>query len=255
MHYMRWMAWLLLLPAVCWGFLEDELSRCVEVKSGGEYTYRLRLRNTDNVPLVVHLTQSDYGYAANGETYFPLAGTTPRSNAKWVELPDGQVVVPAQSVKDLFYTVRVPRDSRLSGSYWSVILIEPEAGHTVTQDEATIHVKVRYAHQIVTNLSGGGAQLKLAQTTLDHSQGSKLMLDIANVGERFLRPHCNVKIYDAAGKLARTTTIAEQNILPGSSIRYTVEVDGLTPQQYHGLLLLRDGECYFGERFTFQVLP
>lgn len=245
---------MLALPFSCSGLVEDDLSRCIDVVPGGEYPMKIRLSNAEDKPLVVTLKQADYTYSATGENHFPQPGTLPRSNASWIEVQNTRIELAPNSRAEVHYVVRVPKKLDHQGSYWSLIFIEPETFHEVQSEATQIIVKVRYAYQIVTNIGQGTAKLDLVKVDWATNQEKPtLNIDVVNNGEVFLKPHLGLKIYDVEGKLVRNINGNEQKLLPETSTRFPVEIEGLAPASYAGLLLLRDGDRYFGKRFAFEV--
>lgn len=241
------------MPLSAFGLVEDSLSRTIEVQPGNEYPIKIHFNNTQNHPVAINLKQSDYSYLASGENFYLAPGTLPRSNASWIELSSIRVVVPPNSSTELFYTIRVPSHVPQHGSYWSVIFLEPENSHVIQSEGNTINVKVRYAHQIVTNVGTGAAKLRLQQAYIDRSgEVPRLNIDIENVGNLYLQATLGLKLYNSKGKQVKAETANEQKILPQTSVRYSVDISELPSESYTGLIVLRDGDQYFGERFTLE---
>ncbi len=245
----------LLMPTLCMGLIQSDLSKVIDVAPGKEYLCTFSLVNTYDEPLRIRLQQSDYKYQASGENFYLPPGSIEQSNANWIELPKTFLELPPHSEMEVGYTVRVPSKLDKHGSYWSLIFVEPELGQKLEDANSMIEVRIRYAYQVVTNHGQGKPQLKLQATSLATIDGQRYVnLDVENPGNIFLRPKLEVKIYDAAGKIVSSVESIQQSILPGMSIRYPVAVTELPPQDYHGLLLLRDGDRYYGEKFRFSLL-
>lgn len=243
-------------PCTCYALVEEDLSQVIEVVPGGEYPMKIRLHNSETKPVVVSLKQADYSYVATGESYFEPPGTIERSNAGWIEVQTSRVEIPPGGSTDVHYVVRVPKKLSHQGSYWSLILIEPDSSQEVQAagGNATIQVKIRYAYQVVTNIGKGNPKLELLHSSLAANQDrTTLYLDVINNGEVFLKPRLNLKIYDTLGKLVKNVEGMEQKLLPATSVRFPVEIEGLSPASYTGLLLLRDGDSYFAKRFSFEI--
>src|ERR1044072_1401853 len=102
------------------------LSSLVEEKEaakGETYTGRIVISNPTTSPQTVRIFQTDYAFKADGTTSYADAGTTSRSNAKWVAPQTQRVVVPPRSEVTVPYTVVVPQNDSLRGTYWSVIKV------------------------------------------------------------------------------------------------------------------------------------
>src|SRR5438046_2451483 len=91
---------------------------------GTSYTGAIVVRNLTQQSQPVRIYQTDYLFYADGTSHFDDPGTTPRSNAKWITPSIRSLLVPAMGEMTVTYTVAVPADTSLSGSYWSTIMVE-----------------------------------------------------------------------------------------------------------------------------------
>jgi len=234
--------------------VKGDLTRVIAVTPGQEVPLFIPLGNDEDVPIRVTLRQFDYSYNANGENFFSEIGTNSRSNAKWLELHTDQVVLQPHTCTDVFYKLRIPNDPTLCGSYWSLILIEPDqVQKSVSSSSAgvQIQVKIRYAYQIISNINQGRADLKIVHSNY---QDKQLSFDVLNMGQVYLTPKLLLQLYDRQGQLVRTLSASAQKLLPDSSVRYILDVSDLQPGSYSALLLLDSGEeNVFGEKINISV--
>lgn len=235
----------------------SELTKTLTAKPGDVTTVKLTMTNNKETPEEVQLSQVDYKYNYKGENFFEEPNTLEMSNANWIELQNSSFKVEPGETKEIYYSVRVPNDPRLQGSYSSAILIEPNDPVTTLQaeDQVAIQVKVRYAHQIIINVGQLKPSLKLLDSNLTQSeQGRSIYIDIENNGNTHLYPKPTLKLYDNKGKVATTLNALPQNILPGSSVRYFLPLEAMTEGEYNGLLLLDVGNGkLFAERLSLSI--
>src|SRR6476661_2187449 len=85
---------------------------------GQSYEGTILIRNTTATPQSVRIYKSDYLFYANGTSHYDDAGTTPRSNANWVKPSASSVVVPPIGELPAGYTIAVPANDTLRGTYW-----------------------------------------------------------------------------------------------------------------------------------------
>jgi uncharacterized membrane protein len=238
----------------------SELTKVSNVQAGETFSGKIVLTNTENDPEVVHLQLNDYHYNANGENFFVEPGTLPRSNARWIELPYRQVKVMPHETKEVSYTVRVPDDASLNGSYASTILVESEnyvsKAENVPAGAIGLNVKIRYAHQVVTTLGNPKAKLVInARTITPHGDGYRFNVDVANSGDCYLYPKAILKAFDAKGQLILCAESQHTSIMPGNSVRFTMDLNASLSNAYAGFLLLNDDQNHiFGEKFKFDIL-
>lgn len=222
-------------------------------------TGKIDLFNDADTPVAVRLQTADYSFNANGETFFQEPETSPRSNASWIEISQDYIVIPAKGQADVFYTVHVPDDDQLIGSYWSVILIEPDTVDTKRlkdkDSEFQLHIKVRYANLVVCNLPKGTPSVAILDTKLVEQDAQRyFFIDVANNGTLYLNPTLTLKLYDSQGRLQLDSTTTPEKIVPSSSKRFSVDVSKLKEQNYQGFLLLDNGdETVFGHRLELRI--
>lgn len=253
------LAGLLLQSESAFSVLKSNITNIIRGTPGEVIPMKLTLGNELDDNQKYTLTLVDYSFNAQGENFFPAPGTQARSSGKWIEFTNDQVIIPPRQDLDIFYTIRIPNDPSLKGSYWSVILIEPEriiAGKPASEkNEMQINIKIRYAYQIVVNIGAGIAKLKvLDKKVVFENEKKKLNLDIANNGEIFLNPKLLLKIFDQKGVEIKKLESAEQKIYPDTSIRYILDVNDVPSKKYTAIMLLdnRD-ENLFGDRFEITV--
>jgi hypothetical protein len=234
-----------------------DLTKILVAKPGEIFNVKLTMTNNKDVPEEVHINQADYKYNSNGENFFEEPNTLERSNAKWLELHQQSVRIEPGQTKDVYYTVRVPNNPQLKGSYSSAILIEPTEPVTTLQAEnaVSIQIKVRYAHQIIVNVGALEKSLKLLDSNLLKTDtGHTLNMDVENNGNCHLYPHPTLKLYDLKGQLVKTMQAAPQNILPYNSVRFSLPLEEISEGEYYGLLLLDVGNGkLFAERLSLSI--
>lgn len=259
---MRWYllaAVLLLQGDMCALVVKNSLTHQFALSPGETRESSIQLFNETDDTVKVNLYPSGYSYNAKGETFFPPANTQERSNANWIQLPIDHVVIPPQGHVDVLYSVQAPQDRTLNGSYWSLILVEPD---TVTAQPVNencpdfqITVKVRYACQIVTDMGKGKSSLKIIGKTVEKTpNGYVLHVDLENNGTQFLMPKLTLQLHDAAGKQMKTLTKNPDKILPGTSIRFTIDLGVINEKKILGFLLLDHGDTVLlGHRIDLQL--
>ena len=203
------------------------------VAPGDRYDGMIVVRNLTDRPQPVLVYQTDYSFFANGTSRFDSAGSTPRSNARWITPSASSLTIPAMSDVTLSYAVNVPSSDTLRGSYWSAIMVEgaPTAPPAAGARQVGIGAVVRYAVQVATHLpTPGSRRVRLTKEAFAPDTAGTHSLDIVIVhtGERAYRPLLWAELYDATGVLRARLEQQRGLLYPGTSIR---------------------------QRFTFGVLP
>jgi hypothetical protein len=172
-------------------------------------------------------------------------GRLPRSNAKWVSLGRELVTVPAKGTERIDFEVRVPggKGQALAGTYWSMIMVEPIAqGSQESANPADKAARVtqllRYGVQVATSVGRPGpASLAFANPQLLKEADRQLFtIDVANNGQRLLRPTLWLEVYSQKGKPVGKFQGAETRLYPGTSARFKMDLGRTAPGKYLGLV-------------------
>ena len=163
------------------------------------------------------------------------AGVAKRSNASWIVLPFTYFEVPPFTRFPIPYTVRVPKEPQLHGSYWSVIAIESAEEFAVTDPEGIrIQVIKRFAYQMIVELGERSSfAFRVLDQRIDVSQEARrLVFDVENEGVFAIKPQPTVTVIDADGKCCGLFSCPRQIVYPLSSARFYVDISSLVPGHY-----------------------
>jgi len=229
------------------------LSSTVEEHTGapGEsYVGRIAISNTGADSQTVRIYQTDYSFEANGTSSFGDPGSTPRSNARWISLQSAQVVVGPRSTQTVPYTVIIPRNDSLRGTYWSTVMVEgvgsPASVHaSAERRQVGIATVIRYAVQVATHIGATGTRtihLSTPHAAQRPDSGAFIETDVENTGERAYRPQLWIEVYDAQGKLQAKAKQSRGLLYPGTSLHQRFALGVLPPGTYKALIYADTGE-------------
>lgn len=225
------------------------------------YEGTIELRNDSTSPCEVRIYQTDYSFLATGETFYLESGSSSRSNALWLSVDPHWLTVPPHGKASVHYTVEVPDDSSLVGSYWSIIMIEPTelAVQTVSEDQGRgrmgVKTLVRYGVQIVTDVGGGRKEVTFQDGKLVESGDHRFLeIDLENSGDTWMSPFFSVEIYDDSGAHSHHFEGQRQRIYPGCSVRHSVDLSEVPCGNYKVLAVVdnRD-EAVFGAQYDLWI--
>jgi hypothetical protein len=164
-----------------------------EAAKGETYTGRIVISNPTTSPQAVRIFKTDYDFKADGTGTYGDPGSMPRSNARWVAPQTERVVVPPRSEVSVPYTVVIPQNDSLRGTYWSVIKVQAAetAPPSVSGSQVGIGQVIEYAIQVATHIGPTGTRtIKFEKPTAvrDSTGSATLDLDVVATGERAVRP-------------------------------------------------------------------
>ena len=240
------------------------LARTTTLKPGDSFEGVILVRNNDKEPADIRLSQCDYLFQADGSNDYAEAGKTPRSNAGWITVTPSRAKIGPGETLPIRYKGKAPSDPKLQGTYWSMILVEPNPVGAIAPDGKPDQVAVglatniRFAIQIVTELGNSGTRsLQVADKRLVQADGKRaLQIDIANDGERLLIPQMTVELFDQTGASIGRFEAGRARIYPACSIRAKVDLTQVPAGKYSAMVLLDSGDAQvMGAQYDLELAP
>jgi hypothetical protein len=216
------------------------------VRPGGSYEGVVTIINTGHEPEEVQIYQTDYRFTCEGDYFYDEPGRAARSNAEWVDFSPRLVAVPSEATVDVSYTITVPEEEHLVGTYWSLLMIEVggvNSGDTgaAKQDDVSLGINqiVRYGVQIVSHIADTGERrLDFLETRILRAGSERFLeVDLENVGERWLRPLVWAELYDDNGEFMGRFEAGKLRIFPGTSARYKVDLTEVPGGEYKAVVV------------------
>ncbi|HEV7587516.1 MAG TPA: hypothetical protein VGO40_05250 [Longimicrobium sp.] len=240
------------------GGVEEHPARPGETYSG---TLRLRNEGRDAAEAKVYLR--DYTFAADGSTRYGAPGSLPRSSARWISFSPSQVRIPAGGEATVGYTVRVPADAGLGGTFWSMLMVEGVAPGSAESTAAPagarvrvgIQPSIRYGVQIATTLAGPAPRVSFSNAhAYAAARGKVLEFDLANAGEVAYRPELRVELFDEAGHRVGSFSSRRGLLYPGTSLRQRFELGAVPAGTYQALVVAdAGGDQVFGAQYRLKL--
>ena len=225
---------------------EGEATQVHGAQPGGSYRGSIAIRNAGAGAAQVKLYQTDYLFSADGKNAFDAPGTLARSNAAWLRLNREQVTIAPDGVATVDYEMQVPPDATLSGTYWSVVMVqELTAAEAVGDPRAGVKLgqTLRHAIQIITEVGDSGRSEIAFLNARVVGEGAlrELNIDLANTGERWLRTNVWLELHDARGRFVGRFEAPRRRTFPGTSVRNHIELGAAPAGKYLGLLVADGG--------------
>ncbi len=231
------------------------------VQPGAMYQGSILLKNDADEPFEAKIYQTDYLFFADGTSDYGEPGKNKRSNASWITFSPKRVVIPAHDTATVNYIVRVPNDRPLTGTYWSMLMVEGVGRGSIESSmpdkdrpRLGIEAVLRYGIQIVTEIGDtGSSMLSFKDPRFFEEQGEMfLQVDIENSGEKWLRPNFMAELYHAEGALVKKFEGDKMRVYPGTSVRHKIRLGTLAGGKYK-VLVVADcgGSTVFGGVYVF----
>lgn len=232
------------------GISVETLSLDRAAQPGERYTVSFVVSNSDDLPRAVRIYQTDYLFSCDGSNQFGEPGEMERSNADWIRINPPRLHVPPRQAATVYCVVDVPADSALTGTFWSMIMVEEDpasdgAALPLRRDQAGIRQVVRYGVQCVTQLGNSGTErLAIIGSRLVADEGSadELQVDVENSGDRWAVPLAWTELYNENGQRVGRFETEAKRIFPGTSVRFRISLGDPPAGKYKAFVVLDNGD-------------
>lgn len=244
-----------------------DLSQDHDGRPGESYNGSILVKNDSNEPQEAKIYQTDYLFSWDGTNDYAEAGTTPRSNARWVSYSPSFLVIPPQGSVTVNFTVAVPKTpdgKELVGTYWSMLMVEgiaresPEStlAKKNRKPEMGVRQTLRYGIQIATHIEGTGKRsIRFIQAKLVRGERgeSLLQVDLEDNGTLGFKPDVYVELFDGKGVSQGKFPGQRYRLYPGTSVRQTIGLKGIGTGTYKALVVVdAGGDDVYGAQYTLE---
>jgi hypothetical protein len=238
------------------------LARLSTIKPGDTFDGVILLKNPDAAPAEARIFQTDYLTDAHGRNEYGEPGSTPRSNANWISVTPTRVKLGAGETVTVRYKGRAPADSKLRGTYWSMIMVEPVKAPAAPADNKQaavgLQTMIRFGVQVVTELGREGTRsLQILDKCLVKEESRRFFhLDVGNNGERMLVPMIGLELFDSKGSSLGRFDGGRARIYPTCSARSKIDLSDVPAGQYTAMVLLDSGgDQVMGAQYDLAIEP
>lgn len=216
---------------------------------------QIKIQNSGDYPQEVRVYQTDYLYNYENYTLYDPPVTHPRSNASWIEYSPQTTIVNSHEAQFIQYQIKIPNDTSLKGSFWSILMVEgvnpidPEQ-----KGKLSINTVTRYAIQIVNELDNKGlGELQFMEPTLLTEEGKLILaIDILNTGDHYISPEVSIEFFDDNGNQVKKIEANRKGLFPSTSARFRIDLQGLESNKTYQALIIAAGknDDVFGLEYT-----
>lgn len=235
------------------------------VSPGDTYTTVVTILNIATQDATARIYLSDY-QTSYGEPQYEEPNTLKRSNADWIRLNTNELVIPAREKREIPIEIIVPSNENLSGSYWSLIIVEGESKETQigsTTDQSVINVNIvsRHGLNIITSFANGSSEFEFKSPNLQQGEDNLpiFTVDTTNIGSRIARGEVYLDLFANDGSELGRINTGKQMFRPENPVRINFDFaelvtnsqEKLTQGTYTALMIIDAGENQiFGARYN-----
>lgn len=222
------------------------LTHFYKVENGQVYKGKITLQNTGNTAQNVKIFLQDFSYHADGTTYYTAPHTNEKSNTDWIKLNTDLVSLKAKEKTEVSFEINIPDKIAQSGTYWSVIIVEPVEDIKPSNNSPGINITsiVRYAIQVITNYDTENVKpsLKFESVKIEkEGQQRSVKIAVANNGNVYCKPTANIEIYNRkTGEKVGTFSSMTMALLPNTSKSFNIDISKILPDKYNAVIIATD---------------
>lgn len=257
---------LAIAPATSQITVRGRLAHDAPAMPGGRVTGQIVVDNETGEPQQARVYQTDYLFFADGTNSYGEAGTSDRSNARWLTFSPETMTIPPNGNVTLSYQVDIPAETG-PGSYWSMLMVESidpgSAESTLGDDEPAeremgFRQVTRYGVQLAVHVDEARAEPNVAfegvlLTATDDGR-TIFQADVQNTGNMMIRPDVYIRLFDAEGNEFGPFNGVQYRLYPGTSVRQKVELTGVPAGTYQAVFVVDAGDdAVFGGQYDLTL--
>lgn len=236
------------------------------VAPGEVHAGHIALRNQGTASETVTLHQADFATQCDGGRKFDRpAGRRSRSNAPWISLERDRVTIDPGTTVRIGYSVRVPTQGGLDGSYWSVIVAsvvprttEPLVTKPRNPKEFvfTFSPKFSYASLILTHVGvpkAGDLEIQDRQVIQTKEQRC-LRLGVATTGSYVTEAKIWADLFGLDGSSQGRIKGQNARAYPGDCANFDLDLSTVPAGTYKAQVVLdAGGDQVFGATYDLEL--
>lgn len=227
-------------------------------KSGSVVTGVIKLKNTKDTEQRVLIYFNDLFQNCGEETNLTAKKTHLKSIREWISTDINEYVLQGKEEYELVYSINVPNDSLLEGSYWGVLMVEVE--EPIKEDDLDYSVKlqskVRYGVQIITDIKENtNPELDFYNVEIKKDENnvpSAIIVDAQNLGIFYVEPTIILEVFNEEGEQAKKLEVKFKKIYPESCKIFTLDISDLPKGTYSGVIVADYGQDMYAIDIEFE---
>ena len=229
------------------------------IQENQEINGEIILQNTTDKPQRIKFNLREAIYACSEDRVFSKTNAHAQSATSWFNSPNMEKELGANEKYTYRYTIDIPADENIKGSFWTVLMvsIENPIKEDIINKNIGIGTKIRYGVGLLTHVNElDDVNLNFQNINLNEGTSTKeksLDVTIKNDGSFIERVALTLEVYDSHGNKVTELKTKSNLIFPNVCFNYTVDLSSLPPGKYECLLLADSREEFTGTNLTLSI--
>jgi hypothetical protein len=217
------------------------------------------LLNTSNEEQRVIFEINEALFSCSGPRIYTEKNPHAQSSSSWFSAEVADKVLAAKEKYVYKYTITIPDDQNLRGSYWNMLMvtIEKPIKEETLNDNVGLNTKLRYGVGIITNVNSlDEVNLYFDQVDLKNEGETpvrQLEVRINNGGLFVEGVVLSLEVYDQEGNKVNQLSTDRNMAFPGACKSFYLDVSVLEPGDYQCILLAESRDEFAGTSLSLTI--
>lgn len=226
--------------------------------SGSVLTGVIKLKNTKDNEQRVLIYFNDLFQKCGQETVLTVDQTHDKSIKEWLSTEIDEYVLQGKEEYEIVYTIKVPEDKAINGSYWGVLMVEVE--EPIKEDNLDYSVKlkskVRYGIQIIADINEKNSS-ELDFYNMEISKDAEgnpaaILVEAQNLGLFYVEPTIILEVFNEEGEKKKKVEVKFKKVYPKSCKVFKLDIADLPKGVYSGVVVADYGEDMYAIDVEFE---
>lgn len=233
------------------------LTHTFKSDAGAVLNGKIHIKNVGRIADRMVVYKNDLITDCANSSNFVEPNTHSRSLTNWLTTNVDERILQPNEEYELLYSIKIPNDSTLRGSYWGVFMIE---GNSPLSEErkagVMISSKARYAIQIITDI-GQETPPSLTFDKVDFVSSSDsvkiVKVKLKNEGGVTTRTKMILDLINSNGEKVSTIESVFRRIYPNTCAEYELILKNVPKGRYEGLLMADYGQDLYATNIDIDI--
>lgn len=227
--------------------------------SGNIITGEIILLNTTDIEQRVTFEMQDAIYSCSKTRIFSEDITHSFSSKNWFNASTMEKVLKAKERYVFRFSITIPKNQKLRGTYWSVVMVNVEkpVSEKVIENGVQLNSKIRYAVGLYTNVNSfDSVDLDFDTIKLNKDdKSSKKNLDIKLMNKSlFIQGvKLTLEIYNDKGIKIHEAVTGRNLTIPGACRNFKIEISDVPKGNYQCVLIADSKEEFVGTNVSLNI--
>lgn len=188
-------------------------------------------------------------YSCTRARVFTRSESHPLSSSSWLNSSVNERVLAPKERYVLKFTIAIPEDDGLRGSYWSVLMVSVEKPikEVMIEENIGIGTKIQYAIGLITNVnSPDEVTMGFADVLSPEGKDKNLQVKVRNDGRFAEATSLSLEVYDSNGIRIKEYKTKRLLVFPDVCRDYLFRISDLDKGTYDCVLVADAREAFFG---------